>query len=150
LVVAYGYLMEHFGAWYSDDTFDGFLIHNRQFGPYAAAYYALLTCNIAIPQLLWSTTIRRSAFWLFVIALVVNLGMWLERFVIVVTSLHRDYLPSSWGMYYPTVWDWTTLLGSVGLFVTLLLLFIRFLPVISIAEVQEMVHNQATSPEELA
>lgn len=148
LVVAYGYLMEHFGAWYSDETFDRFLIHNRQHGPYAASYYALLICNIAIPQLLWSTRIRRNVFALFVIALIVNLGMWLERFVIVVTSLHRDYLPSSWGMYYPTIWDWATLFGSMGLFVTLLLLFIRFLPVISIFEVQEMVHDQSTVLEE--
>lgn len=148
LVVAYGYLMEHFGAWYSDETFDRFVIHNRQTGPYAAFYYALLVCNIAIPQLLWSARIRQSVFALFAIALVVNLGMWLERFVIVVTSLHRDYLPSSWGMYEPTIWDWATLLGSMGLFVTLLLLFIRFLPVISIFEVQEMVHDQVVLQEE--
>lgn len=148
LVVAYGYLMEHFGAWYSDETFDRFVIHNRQTGPYAAFYYALLVCNIAIPQLLWSARIRQSVFALFAIALVVNLGMWLERFVIVVTSLHRDYLPSSWGMYEPTIWDWATLLGSMGLFVTLLLLFIRFLPVISIFEVQEMVHDEAVLQEE--
>lgn len=150
MVVAYGYLMEHFGAWYSDETFDRFVIHNRQHGPYAASYYALMICNIAIPQLLWSTKIRQCVFALFIIALIVNLGMWLERFVIVVTSLHRDYLPSSWGMYYPTIWDWATLFGSMGLFVTLLLLFIRFLPVISIFELQEMVHDQATLEEEPA
>ncbi len=150
LVVAYGYLMEHFGAWYSDETYDRFLIWNRQTGPYATIYYALLICNIAIPQLLWSTRVRKNTLLLLAIALVVNVGMWLERFVIVVTSLHRDYLPSSWGMYYPTIWDWATLFGSMGLFVTLLLLFIRFLPMISISEVQEMVHDQAASPEEVA
>jgi Ni/Fe-hydrogenase subunit HybB-like protein len=150
MVVAYGYLMEHFGAWYSDETYDRFLIWNRQTGPYAATYYALLICNIAIPQLLWSNRVRKNTLLLLAIALVVNVGMWLERFVIVVTSLHRDYLPSSWGMYYPTIWDWATLLGSMGLFVTLLLLFIRFLPMISISEVQEMVHDQAASAEEVA
>ncbi|HEY4262310.1 MAG TPA: NrfD/PsrC family molybdoenzyme membrane anchor subunit [Schlesneria sp.] len=148
MVVAYGYLMEHFGAWYSDETYDRFAIWNRQTGPYAATYYALLICNIAIPQLLWSTRVRKNTMLLFAIALVVNVGMWLERFVIVVTSLHRDYLPSSWGMYYPTIWDWATLFGSMGLFVTLLLLFIRFLPMISISEVQEMVHDQTASAEE--
>lgn len=149
LIVAYGYLMEHFGAWYSDEPYDLFLIHNRQTGPYAATYYALLICNIAIPQLLWSNRVRRNTVALLIIALVVNVGMWLERFVIVVTSLHRDYLPSSWGMYYPTIWDWATLLGSMGLFVSLLLLFIRFLPMISISEVQEMVHEQAASQQEV-
>lgn len=150
MVVAYGYLMEHFGAWYSDEPYDRFLIENRQAGPYAATYFALLICNIAIPQLLWSNRIRRNPWLLLAIALVVNVGMWLERFVIVVTSLHRDYLPSSWGMYYPTIWDWATLLGSLGLFVTLLLLFIRFLPVISISEVQEMVHDHSPPQEEVA
>ena len=139
LIVAYGYLMELFMAWYSGNTYEGFTAWNRIVGPYGPAYWALILCNVIAPQALWSKRVRTNVPVLFVLALVVNLGMWLERFVIVVTSLHRDYLPSSWGMYSPTVWDWAVFAGSIGLFVALLFLFIRFLPMISIFEMRELV-----------
>jgi molybdopterin-containing oxidoreductase family membrane subunit len=136
LIVAYGYMMETFMAWYSGNPYEQFSILNRMTGPYWPAYWALIACNVVIPQLLWSSRVRSSVPILFVLALVVNVGMWLERFIIVVTSLHRDYLPSSWGMYTPTRWDWATYVGTLGLFVALLFLFIRFLPVISIFEMR--------------
>jgi Ni/Fe-hydrogenase subunit HybB-like protein len=102
-------------------------------------YWALIACNVVIPQLLWLRRVRTSVPLLFVISLIVNTGMWLERFVIVVTSLHRDFLPSSWGMYAPTIWDWATYVGTIGMFLALLFLFLRFLPMISIAEMRTMV-----------
>src|SRR5262249_40036412 len=120
LMVGYGYLMEAFMAWYSGNGYEKFVQVNRMFGPYAPAYWALLICNVLIPQVLWWRRARSNTVALFVVALTVLLGMWLERFVIVITSLHRDFLPSSWGMYSPTVWDWATLFGSLGLFLTLL------------------------------
>ncbi len=115
------------------------MIRNRVFGPYWAFYWALIFCNVLMPQLLWFQRVRTSPLWLFLISLVVNVGMWLERFVIVVTSLHRDFLPSSWGMYQPTIWDWATFIGTLGLFLTLFFLFIRFLPMISIFEMRTIV-----------
>ena len=107
-------------------------------GPYWPAFWALIATNIVTPQLLWLKRVRHNIPLLFVISLIVNTGMWLERFVIIVTSLHRDFLPSSWGMYSPTMWDWFTYLGTMGLFVTLLLLFLRFLPMISIFEMRTL------------
>jgi Ni/Fe-hydrogenase subunit HybB-like protein len=139
LIVAYGYMMETFMAFYSGNQFERYMIVNRMEGPYAIVYWTLIACNIAIPQLLWIRPLRLNVPVLFVISLVVNVGMWLERFVIVVTSLHRDFMPSAWGMYYPTRWDWFTLFGSVGLFLTLLFLFVRYLPVISIFEMRQLV-----------
>jgi Ni/Fe-hydrogenase subunit HybB-like protein len=139
LIVAYGYVMETFMAFYSGSPFDRYMIMNRMTGPYGMVYAALILCNIVIPQSLWFRRVRSNVAALFVVALVVNIGMWLERFVIVVTSLHRDFLPSSWGMYYPTVWDYITLAGSLGLFLTLFYLFIRFLPMISIFEMRGLV-----------
>jgi len=136
MIVCYGYLMEAFFAWYSGNPYEQFMILNRMTGPYAPLYGSLLVCNAVAPQLLWFSRVRNSIPVLFVIALIVSAGMWLERFIIVVTSLHRDFLPSSWGMYYPTIWDWTTFLGTLGLFLTLLFLFIRFLPMISIFEMR--------------
>ena len=105
LIVGYGYMTETFMAWYSADTYEQFMIHNRMTGPYWPLYWSLIFCNIVTPQILWFKKIRTNVPVLFVMALVVNVGMWLERFIIVVTSLHRDFLPSSWGMYYPTKWD---------------------------------------------
>jgi molybdopterin-containing oxidoreductase family membrane subunit len=136
LIVFYGYLMEIFFAWYSGNPYEQFVILNRITGPYRWLWYLLILCNGLLPQLLWFRGVRHSVPALFLIALVVNVGMWLERFVIVVTSLHRDFLPSSWGMYMPTVWDWATFVGSIGLFLSLLFLFIRVLPVISIFEMR--------------
>jgi hypothetical protein len=141
MIVAYGYAMEAFMAYYSGSITEKFMMHNRMFGPYAIAYWMLIASNIAIPQLLWLKKIRRNTFTLFVISLVINLGMWLERFVIVVTSLARDFTPSAWGMYYPTRWDWATYLGTIGLFFTLFYLFLRFMPMISIVEVRTLVHE---------
>jgi molybdopterin-containing oxidoreductase family membrane subunit len=136
MIVCYGYLMEAFFAWYSGNPYEQGMIVQRATGPYGWAYWALLACNLVTPQLLWLSRVRRSTVALFVISLVVSMGMWLERFVIVVTSLSRDFLPSSWGMYYPTMWDWTTYAGTIGLFLMLLFLFIRFLPMISIFEMR--------------
>jgi Ni/Fe-hydrogenase subunit HybB-like protein len=152
LIVAYGYMMEAFTAWYSSNTYEQFMSKNRMTGPYASAYWLLILCNVAIPQLLWSPKVRNNVVLLFIISLVVNTGMWLERYVIIVTSLHRDFLPSSWGMYQPRIWDFTMFFGTIGLFLTLLFLFIRFLPMISIfemrtilpqAEVREPEHGEA-------
>jgi Ni/Fe-hydrogenase subunit HybB-like protein len=139
LMVAYGYLMEAFMSWYSGEIYERYMMMNRAFGPYGWAFWALMLTNVVIPQALWSKKIRRNELLLFLVAFSVNVGMWLERFVIVVTSLHRDFVPSSWGTYWPTFWDWATFLGTIGLFFTLLLLFIRFLPIISISEVRELV-----------
>ena len=138
LIVAYGYGMEAFIAWYSGNPYERFMYWNRVTGPYWPAFWALIATNIVMPQLLWLKRVRRNVPLLFAISIVVNIGMWLERFVIVVTSLHRDFLPSSWGMYYPTMWDWFTYLGTLGLFVTLLFLFLRFLPMISIFEMRTL------------
>ena len=148
LIVAYGYLTEAFIAWYSADKYEGFVPLNRLTGPYAAAYWSLILCNIVIPQALWSRRVRTNVAALFVISIVVNVGMWLERFVIIVTSLHRDYLPSSWGMFAPTFWDWSTFVGTMGLFLALLFLFLRFLPMISIFEMRTML-PEAKVDEEL-
>ena len=136
LIVAYGYTVEAFIAWYSGNAYEGFMIWNRITGPYRPLYWALLFCNVLAPQVLWFRRMRQYAPGLFVVSLIVNVGMWLERFVIIVTSLHRDFLPSSWGMYRPTIWDWGTYVGTIGLFVALLLLFLRFLPMISIFEMR--------------
>jgi len=142
LIVAYGYLMEIFFAWYSANEFEQYMMANRMTGPYAPAYWTLIACNALTPQLLWFPKIRANAAVLFVIALIVNVGMWLERYIIVVTSLHRDFLPSSWDMYAGTVWDWATFIGTIGLFLALLFLFIRVLPMISIFEMRELVHTE--------
>jgi Ni/Fe-hydrogenase subunit HybB-like protein len=138
MIVAYGYMMETFIAWYGGNPYEEYMILNRMTGPYAATYWALIACNVVIPQGLWFQRVRTDPRLLFLIAMSVNVGMWLERYVIVVTSLHRDFLPSSWGMYGGTIWDWTLYFGSIGLFLTLFLLFIRFLPMISIFEMRTM------------
>jgi Ni/Fe-hydrogenase subunit HybB-like protein len=143
LIVAYGYAMETFLAWYSDNTYEKFVVVNRAFGPYWPAYWILIACNVMTPQFLWFKRIRTSVSALFVISILVNIGMWAERYVIVVTSLHRDFLPSSWGMYAGTRWDWATLIGSMGLFLFLFLLFVRLLPTVAISEVRELVHKES-------
>jgi Ni/Fe-hydrogenase subunit HybB-like protein len=141
LVVAYGYAMEIFTAWYSGNEYEGFMMLNRVTGPYGWVFGLMMLCNVVIPQLLWVKRIRTNSLWLWVISLVISFGMWFERFVIVVTSLHRDFLPSSWAMYTPTIWDYATFIGTLGLFGTLIFLFIRFLPFISMAETRELVHQ---------
>ncbi len=138
LIVAYGYMIEFFLAWYGDDPYEVYMVANRALGPYAFQFWALIACNILAPQFLWIKRARSSPAFLFVIAIIVNIGMWLERFVIIVTSLHRDFLPSSWGMYHGTIWDVATFVGTLGLFAALMFLFIRFLPMISIFEMRTM------------
>ena len=145
-MVTYGYFTEVFYAYYSGNPFERYVIVNRALGPYAWSYWLLILCNCITPQLLWSRMIRRNVFALFGISLVINLGMWLERFVIVVISLNRDFLPSAWRTYYPTRWDFAHLFGSIGLFLTLLFLFIRFLPMISIFELRGLVRETEGEP----
>ena len=148
LIVAYGYGLEVFIAWYSGAQFEQFMMYNRMTGPYAPYYWALIFCNVLTPQLLWSGKVRSNLYLLWFISIIVNIGMWLERFVIVVTSLQRDFLPSSWDMYYPTFWDWAIYLGTFGLFFTLLFLFIRVLPAIAIFEIRMLApDNAAKNPQ---
>lgn len=139
----YGYAAEIFFEYYSGNEFERYLAINRLLGPYGWSYWGLIACNVLAPQLFWSRKLRRSIPVLFVVSLLVNVGMWLERFIIVVVSLHRDFLPSAWRMYYPTVWDYTHFVGSIGLFFTLLFLFVRLLPVISIFELRTLVHESS-------
>jgi molybdopterin-containing oxidoreductase family membrane subunit len=142
LIVTYGYSMEIFSAWYGESPYERFVLLNRVLGPYAPVIYVMIACNVILPQFLWSSRVRNNPLVLFMLALVVNTGMWCERFVIIVTSLHRDYLPSSWGVYFPSFWDIALFLGTIGLFFTLLFLFIRVLPMISISEVQALIHER--------
>ena len=139
LIVAYGYMMEAFTAWYSANEYEEFMILNRMTGPYAPVFWTLLFCNVVVPQFLWFERFQSKVGALFAIAIVVNIGMWLERFIIVVTSLHRDFLPSSWGMYAGTFWDWSIYIGSIGLFFTLMFIFLRIMPAISIFEMRTLV-----------
>jgi len=137
-------------AWYSGNPYEAYVLQNRLSGPYKHEYWALLLCNILVPQVLWLRKARKNIFVLFVVAMSVNVGMWLERFIIVVASLHRDFLPSSWGMYHGTVWDWAMFIGTIGFFLFLMILFLRFLPVISIFEMRTLVpegHAVAQTPE---
>jgi molybdopterin-containing oxidoreductase family membrane subunit len=146
-IVAYGYGMEAFMGWYSGNRYDSFLLWNRLHGPYAFFYWMLLLCNIGIPQVLWIRKLRTSTVGLFVISLVILVGMWLERFVIIVISLHRDFLTSSWGMYYPTRWDWMTFVGTIGMFLAAMFLFVRILPMISIFEMRTLLPEAEVKPE---
>ncbi|HKR61999.1 MAG TPA: NrfD/PsrC family molybdoenzyme membrane anchor subunit, partial [Pyrinomonadaceae bacterium] len=136
LIVAYGYMMEAFFGWYSGNIYERFMIYNRMTGPYGWVYWLLILCNVLTPQLIWFKRFRTNLVVLFILSIIVSIGMWLERFVIIVTSLHRDFLPSSWAMYSPTGWDFSMFLGTIGLFFALLFLFIRFLPIISIFEMR--------------
>ena len=144
-MVGYAYAMEFFIAWYSGNEFERFVFLNRMLGPYAWAYWTMVSCNVIFPQLFWFKKIRRSIPMMFAIGILVNVGMWFERFVIVVTSLSRDFLPSSWGHYTPSLYDAGILLGSFGLFFTLILLFVRVLPVVSISEVKAVVEGAQPS-----
>lgn len=139
LIVAYGYVMEIFTGLYSGVIYEISLVRNRLLGVYSPLYWIMIFCNVAVIQLLWFRRVRSNIPALFLIALAVNVGMWLERFIIIVVSLHRDYLPSAWHFYNPSIWDWTTFFGTVGLFFAMLFLFIRVLPVISIFEMRELV-----------
>jgi molybdopterin-containing oxidoreductase family membrane subunit len=138
MIVFYSYVMEAFFAYYSGNQYEWYMWQNRVFGPYKHMYMMLIVCNGLAPQLMWIKRFRTSPVMLFVTAMFVNVGMWLERFVIIPTSLHRDFLPSSWGMYHGTKWDWSMYVGSIGLFLFLLCLFIRYLPMISIFEMRTL------------
>jgi Ni/Fe-hydrogenase subunit HybB-like protein len=147
LIVAYGYVMETFMAWYSGNLYEQYMMMNRMFGPYAYMYWVLILFNLLIPQALWIRGVRTNVPALFAIAICVNIGMWLERYVIVVVSLSRNFMPSAWGMYSGTIWDYAVLAGSIGLFVALMFLFIRILPMISIFEMRELVHEATVKSE---
>jgi molybdopterin-containing oxidoreductase family membrane subunit len=137
LFTSYGYFIEQFMAWYGADRYERFLYRDRGVGPYyAKVYWSLIACNVLIVQVLWFKKVRSNQFLLFLVSLNVLVGMWMERYMIIVTSLHRDFLPSSWGVYEGTVWDWCTYFGTLGLFGTLFFLFIRYLPMISITEMR--------------
>jgi Ni/Fe-hydrogenase subunit HybB-like protein len=148
LIVTYAYAQEAFMSWYSGDPFERYVVLNRALGPYAWVYWATLVCNVVAPQPLWFKRIRQNNWALMVISLLVLVGMWLERFMIIVISLHRDYLPSAWGMFYPTIWDWAVLSGVVGLFIMYFFLFIRFLPMVSMAETRRLIHDLQPPGEE--
>ena len=142
MIVAYGYLIETFMAWYSGDIFEKYMMMNRMFGPYGWMYWLLILFNILIPQALWFRSLHTNVIVLFLIAVSVNIGMWLERYVIIVVSLHRDFMPSAWGRYSGTIFDYGVFVGTIGLFIALLFLFIRVLPMISIFEMRELVHEE--------
>ncbi len=148
MIVGLAYTTEFFMAWYSGSEYEGYVFRNRVFGPYGWAYAIMFSCNVFVPQLFWFKKLRRNPWVLFGASLLVNLGMWFERYVIIVTSLHRDFLPSSWGSYTMTIWEWMLMLGSFGLFFTLFLLFVRFLPVVAISEVKGVMDPRvaATKP----
>lgn len=152
MIVSYAYATEFFSAWYGDNMYERFTFINRATGPYAWCFYLMVLCNVITPQTLWFKQVRTSVPALFVISIFVNIGMWFERFVIIVGSLHRAFLPSGWGMFKPTIWDISILMGSFGLFFTCFLLFIRFLPMIAIWEIKGVVghgaHKVALSSDE--
>ncbi len=144
LMVGYAYAMEFFIAWYGGVAVERYVFMNRAMGPYAWAYWTMVICNVVVPQLLWIRRVRRSVLLMYPIVLLINVGMWFERFVIVITSLHRDYLPSSWGMYIPTWTDIGLFVGSFGIFLTFILLFCRFLPSVSVTEMKAaLLHTQS-------
>lgn len=141
LIVFYGYVMEVFYAWYSGNPYELYLVKNRMFGPYSALFWSLWLCNGLAVQPLWFPKVRASKAALLIISAFVSVGMWLERFVIIPMSLSRDYMPSAWGMYYPTWWDIGMFAGTVGFFVFMMLLFIRFVPMINIFEMKDLLHR---------
>jgi molybdopterin-containing oxidoreductase family membrane subunit len=141
LIVFYGYLCEVFYAWYSGNIYELYMIYNRTQGPYAWSFYSLWILNGIIPQILWWPKARRNTAILMGVSIGISIGMWLERFVIIPVQLSRDYLPSSWGMYYPTIWDFAMFIGTIGMFVFFMFLFIRFVPMINIFEMKELWHK---------
>lgn len=143
MFVIYSYLNEYFMSWYSGDVYERYLTYNRALGPYGWVYFMMLFCNCVVPQIYWFKKWRRSIPALFIGSLLINFGMWTERVTIVIISLHRDFLPSSWAMFYPTIWDFATLLGSLGLFTTLFMLFLRSLPAVSVHEMRELIKKEA-------
>jgi Ni/Fe-hydrogenase subunit HybB-like protein len=147
LLVVYGYVFEAFISWYSDNQFEKYVAINRALGPYATHYWTLIFCNAISIQLLWFKKIRTSPWILFGLSFVVNIGMWMERFIIIIVSLHRDFIPANWGMYHGNGWDWATFIGTMGQFLFFFFLFIRALPVIAISELRELVYKQNSKKE---
>jgi len=147
MMVGYSYGCEYFIAWYSGNEYEHFAFINRAFGPYAWAYWTMITCNVLVPQLFWSRKMRTNVPVMFIAALLINVGMWFERFVIIVSSLHRDFLPSSWDYYRPTIFDIGIFVGSFGLFFTLFLIFLRFVPIIAMSEVKGILPQADTHHE---
>jgi Ni/Fe-hydrogenase subunit HybB-like protein len=141
-MVGYAYMIEFFIAWYGGNAYERFAFINRAFGPYAWAYWTMITCNVITPQLFWFKKFRTTPWIMFIVSIFVNIGMWFERFVIIVTSLSRDFLPSSWGYFMPTWVDIGMFIGSFGLFFTLFLLFIRFMPMVAISEVKAVLAHE--------
>lgn len=142
LIVTYGYVFDYFSVWYSASAPDILELKRRFFGDYAVEFWLMTFCNVGVIQLVWLPKIRRSAGWLFAIALLVNVGMWLERYIIVIGSLSSDYLPAMWQVFHSTIWDWAVFIGSIGLFSALWFLFIRFVPISGIFELRELTHKQ--------
>jgi molybdopterin-containing oxidoreductase family membrane subunit len=138
LIVFYGYICEFFYSWYSGNPYEWFMMVNRAMGPYGWAYWSLIFCNGLVPQLLWMKYFRQHLIWLWIISQIVSVGMWLERYVIIMVSLHRDYMPTSWGFYTPTIWDIGLFLGTIGQFTFLMFGFLRVLPMINIFEMKEL------------
>jgi molybdopterin-containing oxidoreductase family membrane subunit len=149
LLTSYGYMSEQFMAWYGGEAAEQYQYFNRLigFGQYAGVAWALVFCNVVAPQILWFRKARRSPAILFIVSLFVLVGMWLERYMIICTTLHRDYLPSSWGMFQPTIWDWLTYFGTIGVFLVLFLLFIRLMPMISISEMRALLPESKATEE---
>ena len=144
MFLLFGHLSEYFMAWYGGDIYDLYQVMHSAIGDYASAFYISMACTALAIQPLWFQRVRRSPFALFFISILVNVGMWAERFFNIVGSLHRDYLPSSWRIYHTTFWDWSTFIGTFGLFLTLLFLFLRFLPIVSMSEVRQLIHRKGT------
>jgi len=147
LIVAYGYFMEAFNSYYAGNFYESFVQMNRMRGPMAWSYWMLIACNILIPQVLWSRKVRLNSAKLFLASLIILFGMWLERFVIIVTSLHRDFLPSSWGGYVATRWDYAVFIGTLGLFFSAMFIFVRLMPMITIFEMRMLVPEAKLSEE---
>jgi molybdopterin-containing oxidoreductase family membrane subunit len=141
LIVAYGYGAELFMGWFSGNPFDSYMDWNRMTGPYLWSWWTIMFCNVLAPQALWFRQVRQNVPTMFLISIIVQIGMWTERFVIVVTSLHRDFMPTAWGLYEPTIFDWSTLLGTMGFFLFCFFLFVRLVPMISMSEVRELIHS---------
>lgn len=141
LIVAYGYITEMFFSFYTGSKYEAFMMWNRMWGPYAPSYWALIFCNILTPQLLWIKSVRSNVGFLWCITIIIGIGMWLERYVIIITSLTRDFMPSAWGTYHGTPWDWGIYLGTLGFFTTCMCLFIRFLPALAVHEVRVSQHK---------
>jgi Ni/Fe-hydrogenase subunit HybB-like protein len=141
LIVDYSYLIEHFVGWYSGNQFEEFLLRDRFVGPYGTIYWLLLACNVGVTQLLWFRRVRTTPWLLFIVSILINVGMWSERFIIVVGSLARDYLPSRWGEFSPTLWDWAFFLGTLGLFASLMFLFVRLLPIVPAFEMRRLLRE---------